>query len=77
MFSEKDTDQMLIYNKQNYKININNNKLNFRLLYNLFISKLQILYEYINDNLVKNFIRFFSSSAKALILFIKKKDESL
>ena len=77
VFSEKNADQMSLHNKQNYKINIKNNKLNFELLYNLSTSKLQMLHRYINNNLVKNFIKSSLSSAEVLILFIKKKDESL
>ena len=77
MFLKKDTDQILLHYKQNYKINIENNKFDFRLLYNLSASKLQMLHEYINNNIIKNFIKSSSSSAEALILFIKKKDESL
>ena len=77
VFSEKDADQISLHDKQNYKINIENNKLDFRLLYNLSASKLQMLCEYIDDNLIKNFIKSFSSSAKVLILFIKKKNELL
>ena len=49
----------------------------FSLLYNLSEHKLEVLKAYINKNLQSEFITHFKSSAKALILFVKKKNESL
>ena len=49
----------------------------FKLLYNLSEHKLKVLKAYINKNLESEFIIYSKSLAKALILFIKKKDNSL
>ena len=49
----------------------------FKPLYNLFKHKLGVLKDYIKKNLQSEFITHFKSLAKALILFVKKKDESL
>ena len=46
-------------------------------IYNLFQYELATLKEYIDENLVKGFIRHSQSSAGASILFVKKKDGSL
>ena len=77
IFFKKNADQMLIYNKQNHEINLEEDKFRFNLLYNLSVSKLQMLCKYINKNLIKNFIRFLSLSADVSILFIKKIDNTL
>lgn len=49
----------------------------FKSLYNLSQNKLEVLQEYIADNLAKGFIQLSTSSAGALVLFIKKKDRDL
>ena len=46
-------------------------------LYNLSKIKLVMLQDYIDTNLLNNFIKLFKLSAKALILFVKKKDDTL
>jgi hypothetical protein len=40
-------------------------------------NELAILKEYINKNLKKEYIKEFTSSAKALVLFVLKKDRKL
>ena len=77
VFSEKETNQLSRHNKKNHKIKTNDSKLSFKLLYNLSVSKLQILHIYIDDNLIKDFIQLFSSLTEVSILFIKKKNEIL
>ena len=49
----------------------------YKSLYNLTKMKLTILQDYIDINLLNDFIKSFKSSAEALILFIKKKDSIL
>ena len=49
----------------------------YKPLYNLSETKLATLWDYIDTNLLNNFIKSFKSSAEALILFIKKKDSTL
>ena len=57
-----------------FSLNIIN--IEFNLLYILFISKLKILQEYIDNNLEKSFIKSLTFLADASILFIKKKQHS-
>ena len=49
----------------------------FRPLYNISQVELEVLQEYILDNLVKGFIQFFTLSTRALILFVKRRDDTL
>jgi hypothetical protein len=46
-------------------------------IYNLSQNELVALREYLHENFVKNFIRYFKSPISAPILFVKKKDGSL
>ena len=49
----------------------------FDSIYNLFITKIETLRKYLNDNFKKEFILFFSSFADAFMMFVKKKNENL
>ena len=49
----------------------------FESIYNLFMFELKTLREYLNENLINDFIVFFSSSIEFFILFVKKKNDSL
>ena len=49
----------------------------FELIYNLFMFELKILREYLNENLINDFIVFFNFSIEFSILFVKKKNDSL
>ena len=49
----------------------------YKSLYNLNKIELVILWDYIDTNLLNNFIKSFKLSVRALILFIKKKDNTL
>ena len=60
-----------------YYINIENQKILYRFLYNLSFYELKILHEYLNDVLSKNWIQHNVSSAGFSILFIFKRNESL
>ena len=46
-------------------------------IYNLSQNKLAVLWEYLDENLAKNFIQYSKSPARTCILFAKKKDGSL
>ena len=46
-------------------------------MYNMFLMKLKILNNYLNDVLIKKWIHKFQSSADAFILFIFQKSEEL
>ncbi|KAI9706066.1 MAG: hypothetical protein M1836_005472 [Candelina mexicana] len=56
MFSEQKTNELLKHDNQDHEIKLDESKLNFRSLYNLFISELTVLCKYINENLEKDFI---------------------
>ena len=49
----------------------------FEPLYNLSQNELEVLQEYIADNLAKEFIQSSIFSTNASVLFIKKKDSNL
>ena len=49
----------------------------YKSLYNLSKTELTTLQDYINMNLLNDFIKPFKLSAEASILFIKKKDDTL
>jgi hypothetical protein len=46
-------------------------------IYNLSQNELAALWEYLDENLTKNFIRYSKSPTSVPILFVKKKDGSL
>ena len=77
MFSEENADLLLTYKISDYAINLNRKKSLYNLLYNLFNTELEILRDYLENILVKNWIRHSVSSAETPILFISKKDERL
>ena len=58
-------------------IDIENQKISYRLFYNLFSHKLRILHEYLDDALIKNWIQHNMSLAESSILFIFKRNRSL
>ena len=47
--------------------------LSFELIYNLFMFELKTLREYLNENLINDFIVFFNFSIEFFILFVKKR----
>ena len=57
-------------------INIEKSMLCFESIYNLFMFELKILCEYLNENLINNFIVFLNFSIDSFILFVKKKNDS-
>jgi hypothetical protein len=78
VFEMKNIDILLDHRLYDYTIELRNRALpSFRPIYNLPETELAVLHKYIHENLSKNFIRHSKSLARALILFIKKKDELL
>ena len=73
----KKKSMSFLYESAVHYINMKNQKISYRPLYNLFLHKLRILCEYLNDALIKDWIQYNVSSAESLILFIFKKDENL
>ena len=60
-----------------HHIDTENQKISYKLFYNLFSYELKVLHEYLDDALIKGWIQHSMSSVDSLILFILKKDESL
>ena len=71
-------NQLLENKSHNYLINLEpDTTILYKSLYNLSETELITLQDYIDTNLLNNFIKSFKSSVRALILFIKKKDNTL
>ena len=77
MFSEENADLLSAHKVSDHAIDLNEKKLLYDLLYNLFNTELEILRDYLENVLVKNWIRHSVSSAETLILFVLKKDKRL
>ncbi|KAI9699831.1 MAG: hypothetical protein M1836_002866 [Candelina mexicana] len=57
MFFKQRVNELSEHDNQDHEIKLDKSKLNFKSLYNLFISELMILHKYINENLEKDFIQ--------------------
>ena len=88
MLSEKLTDfqnviaieeelMLFLYKAAVHHIDMENQKIPYRLLYNLSFYELKILHEYLDNALIKNWIQHSINSVKSLILFVFKRDGSL
>ncbi len=72
------TDQLLSHHLYDHKIELIDEKTSsWSRLYHMFDYKLQKMKNYLIKHLNKDFISFSSASYASLILFIKKKDDSL
>ena len=76
-FDKIDMNKLFKHKFYNHAIETKNKILSFDFIYILFITKLQNYRKYLNNNLKKKFIVFFSSFANAFIMFVKKKNENL
>ena len=78
IFSEQKANELPVSSPYNHKIELERNcQPPYSLIYPLSTSKLQVLREYLHDNLAKGFIQHSTLSTSTLILFVKKKDGSL
>ena len=78
MFDNKLAEMLLKQNYKNYAIDlIENKKPSYMLLYNLFQIQLTKLRRYLNNVLIKKWIKFSVSLASVSIFFVFKKDEEL
>ena len=78
IFDKKNTDKLPLYHEYDIGIDLEPEKtLNFRLLYSMLQEELQVLCEYLDKHLAKEFIQpscfFFMFS----VLFVKKSGEGL
>jgi hypothetical protein len=69
--------ERLNIDSQDHAIDTKSKMLSFESVYNLSITKLELLKEYLDEFLTKEFIVFFSSFVDASILFVKKSKNDL
>ena len=78
IFSEEKANKLPVSSFYNHKIRLGKDcQPSYSSIYPLSTPKLQVLREYLYDNLVKRFIQHSTLSTSALILCVKKKDGSL
>ena len=77
VFLEKEASQLFTHEKHDYAIEINEEESPHKSLYNLFKTELNILRRYLDNILMKSWIKHFISSADISVLFVSKKDEDL
>ena len=77
VFFKENVRKLLKHEGGDYIIELNGQDSSFESLYNLLSLKLKILWEYLNDALMKGWIRHFISSVGASILFIPKRNGDL
>ncbi len=75
VFLIESADKLSLHEKHNHAIKIIAKSL-YKLLYNLSNTELTTLRQYLNNVLVKEWIKHFVSSTDAFILFILKKNDS-
>ena len=78
IFFRDEANKLLLYRLNNYKIKLKFEiESNYNFLYLISQNKLKILRKYLDDNLIKRFIRSSFSSIVSPVLFIKKSSEEL
>ena len=77
VFFKENTEKLSEHKEGNHVIELNEQDSSFEFLYNLLNLKLKTLWEYLNDALMKEWIRHFISSVRASVLFVFKRDGDL
>ena len=77
VFNKTISEILFKHVSHDHAIDIEKNMLLFESIYNLFMFELKILSEYLNENLINDFIVLFNFSIEFFILFVKKKNDSL
>jgi hypothetical protein len=77
VFEKKNTDLLPQHRPYDCTIDLQEGTQPFEPINNLFQNELTALWDYLDENLAKNFIRYSKSIANTPILFVKKKDGSL
>jgi hypothetical protein len=78
VFSKSKSDKLLPHRLYNHKIELKgNNTLEYSLLYKITTAELEIVKEYLINNLDKGFIKASQALYTAPMLFVKKPDRSL
>ena len=73
VFDETDANKLFKHQFYNHAIETKNKIFSLDFIYNLFITKFEILRKYLNNNLKNEFIVFSSSFADAFIMFVQKR----
>ena len=77
VFLKKEASWLFTHEKHDHTIEINEKESLHKSLYNLFKTELNILRKYLDNVLVKSYIKHSVSSVSASVLFVSKKDEDL
>ena len=77
MFFNKNAGKLSSHKMQNHVIKLNDNNSSYKSFYNLSALELKTLQEYLNNALMKKWIKHFINSAKASIFFVLKKNRDL
>ena len=78
IFSKEKANELLVSSPYDHEIKLKgDHQPPYGPIYPLSTPKLQVLREYLHDNLAKRFIQYSTSSTGIPILFVKKKDGSL
>ena len=72
-FDKTDVNKLSKHRFHDHAIETKNKIFSFESIYDLFITELEILRKYLDDNLKRKFLVFFSSLTETLIMFVKKK----
>ena len=77
VFSKNKINELFVHDSQDHAINIKKKEFFFGKLYNLSQTELIALRDYLKKHLKKKFIVSSISSAKAFVIFVKKKNDEL
>jgi hypothetical protein len=77
VFDKINANKLFKHSSQNHAINTKSKMLSFESIYNLSMTELELLKEYFDEFLIKEFIVFSSSFVDASILFVKKSKDDL
>ncbi len=77
VFDKINADKLLEHDSQDHAIDTEDKMSSFESMYNLSMTELELLREYLDEFLTKGFIVLSSSFAEASILFVKKSKDDL
>jgi hypothetical protein len=77
VFDKINANKLFEHDSQNHAINTKNKMSSFESIYNLSMTEFELLKEYFDEFLTKEFIVLFSSFVDASILFVKKSKNDL
>jgi hypothetical protein len=77
VFDKINADILLDHDSQDHAIDTKDKMSFFESIYNLSMTELELLREYLDEFLTKKFVVFFFSFANAPILFVKKSKDDL